>query len=260
MSHNHNVPRATDDSRLVVALPGRSNSSLNPRLASKTCAAIVVLAGLCAACGVPLDSADRPLPINKEVQVPETTTTTSTTTTPPVTTAVTPTTEVPTPTRPDALAYPLDLYLVSGFRVVPVRRSDSGADLPSAVIALRFGPRTEDLDEGLRSAISQPEMLVDATSQGGTITVQLDPLFLTLPGGEQRLALAQIVYTLTVLPGNGRVRFEVAGRRLAVPRANGQPTNAPVSRDDYASLVDQPAGTTTTTSIDVEDRTATTSL
>lgn len=224
------------------------------------CFAIVIVSAFLVACGVPLDSADRPLPVNKEVQVPETTTTTSTTTTttPPVTTAVTPTTEVPTPTRPDALAYPLDLYLVSGFRVVPVRRSDSGADLPSAVVALRFGPRTEDLDEGLRSAISQPEMLVDATSQGGTVTVQLDPLFLTLPGGEQRLALAQIVYTLTVLPGNGRVRFEVDGRRLAVPRANGQPTNAPVSRDDYATLVDQPAGTTTTT-VDPEDGTSTTS-
>jgi Sporulation and spore germination len=205
----------------------------------------VAVAGLISACGVPLDRADRPLrkdelgykPVR---EIPATTTTTSTTTTTIVTPSSVPETTTPPPsTALVPLVYPLDVYWIDPFgQIVPARRTQEGNDLANAITALRYPPLSFGPESGLRSAIVDSTMIVDAKLAGGIATIELGSEFLNLPGPEQSLAIAQIVFTVTAVPaGIGRVRFRVNGRPIAVPLANGQPTTGSVSRDDYTSLL-----------------------
>jgi Sporulation and spore germination len=210
-------------------------------------ASLSVIGAVIASCGVPLDKQDRPLRVGEAGYTPvaEITTTTSTTTTlPPTTTSTTivsvPTSvETTTTTGLGVLPNPLDVYWVGADGLVPVRRLPDEYDLSKAINALRFGPLSTGTEGTLRSAIADPGMIVDASAKGGVATVELGPSFLNLPGSEQSLALAQIVFTVT-REGIGRVRFRINGRAIVVLLANGQPTSASVSRDDYASLVAPP--------------------
>jgi Sporulation and spore germination len=193
------------------------------------------------ACGVPLDKTDRPLTRNdlgyKPVRdVPAPTTTTSTTTT----TFVTPS-SIPATTPPSTAlkrpVYPLDVFWIDPFgQIVSARRTqEEGNGLANAINALRYGPLSIGEESSMRSAIVDSSMIVDAALAGGVATIELSPEFLNLPGPEQSLAIAQIVFTVTPT-GIGRVRFRVNGRPIAVPLANGQPTTGSVSRDDYTTL------------------------
>ena len=141
----------------------------------------------------------------------------------------------------------------------PIRRNNVEATLDSAIDALRAGPLFSDTEAGLRSAIPSSDMIDSATVQSGTATITLAPSFLTLPGTEQTLAIAQIVYTVTNLPGTGLVEFRLGDRPLSVPTSDGQPSRGALSRDDYVSLLatDTPpsgAPTTTTTTPPAVDR------
>jgi Sporulation and spore germination len=206
-------------------------------------------------CGVPADSNDRPLAPSEIAYRPlpePTTTTTTTTTTPPVTTIAPPVTSTALPPTTVPIAFPLDVYWISGDLIRPVRRFDVEATLESAIGGLQAGPLFSDTDQGLRSAIPSSDMIESATVQSGRATVTLAPSFLTLPGAEQTLAIAQIVYTVTNLPGIGLVDFRLGNRPLSVPTADGEPSKGALSRDDYVSLlapvspVDEPVTTTTT--------------
>ena len=195
-------------------------------------------------CGVPRDAKDRPLAPNEIAYTPQaepTTTTTIVTTTPtttPPATTVDPqqTSTTMTPTTV-FIAFPLDVYWIDGSMVRPIRRNDVKATLDSAIDALRDGPLFPDTADGLRSAIPSSDMIDSATVESGTATINLAPLFLTLPGTEQTLAIAQIVYTVTNLPGTGLVEFRLGGRPLSVPTSNGEPSRGALSRDDYVSLL-----------------------
>ncbi len=218
-----------------------------------------VLSG--ASCGVPRDSKDRPLEPNEIAFTPQPEPTTSTTTTtPPVTTIEPPvTTTTVTPTTL-FIAFPLDVYWIDGSMIRPVRRADVEANLNTAIEALRAGPLFADTEAGLRSAILSPDMIDSATVQSGTATINLAPSFLTLPGSEQTLAIAQIVYTVTNLPGTGLVEFRLDDRPLSVPTSDGQPSRGALSRDDYVDLLASdtpPSGVptaTTTTLPDLDER------
>lgn len=218
--------------------------------------AVVVALLAVTGCGVPGDSRDRPLAPNEiafqPLPEPTTTTTTSTSTTttpattiaPPVTTTLPPPTTIP-------VAFPLDVYWIDGSRIRPMRRLDVEATLEAALAALRFGPLFSDSADGLRSAIPGSDMIDSAAVQSGTATIGLSPTFLTLPGSEQTLAIAQIVYTVTNLPGVGLVSFRLGSRPLSVPTADGEPSRGALSRDDYMSLLvpASPLGGATTTSL-----------
>ena len=91
------------------------------------------------------------------------------------------------------------VYLVRDGEVAPVRRTIEAAadELPGAALgSLGEGPTADETDDGLASEVSSdaPEVSVE----GGTATVQLD-------GEPSRLAAAQLVHTLTALPGIRRV-------------------------------------------------------
>ena len=239
----------------------------NRSVAARSSALPIIAIGallFAAGCGVPRDAKDRPLAPNEIAYTPQaepTTTTTivttTTTTTPPATTVdpqQTSTTVTPTTVF---IAFPLDVYWIDGSMVRPIRRNNVKATLESAIDALRAGPLFPDTAVGLRSAIPSSDMIDSATVESGTATIDLAPSFLTLPGTEQILAIAQIVYTVTNLPGTGLVEFSLGGRPLSVPTSNGQPSRGALSRDDYVSLLaaETPSigaptgvGTTTTTS------------
>lgn len=105
---------------------------------------------------------------------------------------------------------------------------------------LAVGVTPAESEGGLRSAIPDATMLVSVVVSGGTAVVALSREFLDIPGGDQVLALGQIVHTMTDLRGVGRVRFEIDGSAVAVPLPEGTSSEDSVSRDDYSALRGSP--------------------
>lgn len=118
----------------------------------------------------------------------------------------------------------------------PVLRTD-----PDSIVAELAGDLTdEEVGLGLRTLLDSEEQLpfvLDAEIDRGVATIDLAPSFLDLQGEAQVLALAQLVLTLTSLPGVGQVAINVAGVPAEVPRADGTTTSEPVAAIDYAELV-----------------------
>jgi hypothetical protein len=213
----------------------------------------VLVVALCltavAACGVPESSEVRPInPADVPFGLNETTTTTTTTTLAPTTTRPAPettvvdatTTTVQESTTTVAPVEPVTLFFLTGREVVPTQRSLlSPATPPQVLAALASGPPTGEEAAGLRTALPfEMEMLVQVES--GVATVDLPPTFLEdVPGSEQRLAIAQIVLTLTRRGGVGQVRFTLGGEPQQVPRGQGDITSpgGEVSCDDYENLL-----------------------
>ena len=189
------------------------------------------------ACGVPTSSPSRPIDPDA---IPEQFTAT---TVPPTTTSTTTTTTVvppPSTTSTDLAVEQVDVFFVSGSRVVPIPRLLlSPASAPQVVAALVEG--VPDIDEaaGLRSALPIG-LSIDVSVERGVATVDLDPTFLlVVSGSEQRLAVAQIVLTLTRRAGIGQVTFTSDSQPINVPRGGGDLT-APgesVACDDYDNLL-----------------------
>ncbi|MBW3627164.1 MAG: GerMN domain-containing protein [Actinobacteria bacterium] len=195
--------------------------------------AVVVALALAAlvsgACGIQHDEQARTLPSDK---VPFGLLATSTTTT--------------TTQRPEAPAVPTSVYLVDNEtgQLVEVQRSVSAPpSVRTALQELLEGPTERELDQGLRSNIaSATELLGIIGPENGVVTIDLSDL--TGPTGEgQRLALAQIVYTVTAQPQVDRVLFRFQGELKEVPNAAGESTGEPLSRSDFAPF--DPAATTT---------------
>ena len=189
------------------------------------------------ACGVPTSSPSRPVDPDA---IPELFT--ATTVAPTTTSSSTTTTVVPPPstTTTNLPVEQVDVFFVSGSRVVPIPRLLlSPASAPQVLAALVEG--VPDIDEaaGLRSALPAG-LTIDVSVERGVATVDLDPTFLlVVSGSEQRLAIAQIVLTLTRRAGIGQVTFTSDSQPINVPRGGGDLT-APgdsVACDDYDNLL-----------------------
>jgi hypothetical protein len=100
------------------------------------------------------------------------------------------------------------------------------------------GPVPDEREAGLISVIPSTVTVERVERTGGTAVV-------TLGGPEsevlrlQRLAYGQIVTTLTPSRATG-VRFRLDGADLEVPRGDNTLTAAPLSREDYATLLAPP--------------------
>jgi spore germination protein GerM len=105
--------------------------------------------------------------------------------------------------------------------------------------ALVNAPRTK-LPAGTRSAINDPRLITANTSKRGVAQIDLSTDLSQIPPADQILALAQVVCTLTSLPGIGQVHFTRAGHPIDIPRADGSLTNKPVARSDYGTLIPIP--------------------
>jgi spore germination protein GerM len=127
------------------------------------------------------------------------------------------------------------LYFLRRGRLEAVHRSTPSPGLRSALDMLTAGPSEEEAAGGLRTALA-PQRLTATTggSDCRTVVVEVTRDFTSLPGRSQLLAVAQVVWTVTELPGCDRVRFQDGGRPLETPTDHGL-TDQPVTRADYLS-------------------------
>lgn len=188
----------------------------------------VVLGGsiLLSGCGIPTDdevTLARPESVPFDLLAPAPSTTTTVT------------------TAPSAPTVRSTIFLVEGERLARVVRELVAPVAPGSVLdALSDGPTDAEAARGLRSALLAEGLMRSVGVAGGIATVDLGSSFSGIVGRDQILALAQIVATLTGLPGVGRVSFTLEGNPVGVPRGDGAITTDSVSRDDYAALA--PAG------------------
>jgi germination protein M len=137
----------------------------------------------------------------------------------------------------------IDVWLVRDDKVARTRhRIPLPVTADAALAELLVGPTELERNRSLRSAIPDPAAVLDVAVLGGVATVELAQTFAEIPAGDQVLAVAQIVLTLTDLRGVGRVRFVVDEVQVAVPLPNGDAAEGSVSRDDYIALVETTIG------------------
>jgi spore germination protein GerM len=147
-------------------------------------------------------------------------------------------------TLPFAQTEKATLFLVQGERLAPVQRElPAPVSVESVLEALISGPTTTEVQLGLRTALlTTPGLVNSGGVSGGIATIDLGQHFSEIAGRDQIVALAQIVSTVTGLPGVGRVRFTLDGNPVGILRGDGAVTTETVSRDDYATLAPVPLG------------------
>lgn len=190
------------------------------------------------ACGVPSGSSSRPIdPDAVPSALNATTTTLDPSLVPTTTTIATDQSSEPSTTVP---VEPVALFYVAGNQVVAIPRLLlSPAAPPQVLAALAEGLPTGDEAAGLRNAIPRG-LMASVSVERGIATVDLPPTFsVDVQGSDQRLAIAQIVLTLTRRAGIGQVIFTSDRAPLAVPRGRGDLTSPGglVACDDYDNLL-----------------------
>jgi spore germination protein GerM len=147
-------------------------------------------------------------------------------------------------TLPFAQTEKATLFLVQGERLAAVQRElPAPVSVESVLEALASGPTTTEVQLGLRTALlTTPGLVNSGGVSGGIATIDLGQPFTEITGRDQIVALAQIVSTVTGLPGVGRVRFTLDGNPVGILRGDGAVTTETVSRDDYATLAPVPLG------------------
>jgi spore germination protein GerM len=149
-------------------------------------------------------------------------------------------TPTPQPASPTEKA---TLFLVQGERLAPVQRElPAPVSVQSVLEALAAGPTATEVELGLRTALLSPGLMRSGGVSGGIATIDLGQPFTEIAGRDQIVALAQIVSTVTGLPGVGRASFTLQGNPVGVLRGDGAVTTESVSRDDYATLAPVPLG------------------
>ena len=135
------------------------------------------------------------------------------------------------------------IFLVQGERLAPVQRElPAPVSVESVLEALEAGPTATEVQLGLRTALLAQGLVKSGSVSGGIATIDLGQPFTEIAGRDQILALAQIVSTVTGLPGVGRASFTLEGQPTGVLRGDGGVTTDSVSRDDYATLAPVPIG------------------
>lgn len=139
--------------------------------------------------------------------------------------------------RPD----PVEIYLAQGERLTAAARKVPFPATPESILeTLVDGPTEVEVARGVSTALFGEDVIFvrSVGVAGGIATVDLGPSFNDVPN--KILALGQIVFTLTGLPGIGRVSFTRDGAPTAVPRSNGEVTTDSVSKDDYSLVAPLP--------------------
>jgi spore germination protein GerM len=134
----------------------------------------------------------------------------------------------------------VQIYLIDPTqRLTPVERRVEEGEVPlsSVIDELLDGPTRAELRQGLTTAFPDDEGVQAAELVGGVASVDLDEQFTLLDGPTQRVAIAQIVLTLTARPGVGRVAFSLEGQPIDIPRGDGTLVAGSVSRDAYRELL-----------------------
>lgn len=129
----------------------------------------------------------------------------------------------------------LTIYLVRGTDLAPVVRRTTTRTTTDVLDLLLEGPTRVEAADGIRTALAPEVVGVEDALPDGTVTLSLTRGFTGLTGGNQLLAVAQVVWSLTELPAISGVRFTVEGAPVEVPTDRGL-TASTVEREDYASV------------------------
>ncbi|PPK92924.1 sporulation and spore germination protein [Kineococcus xinjiangensis] len=149
--------------------------------------------------------------------------------------------DLPTVGEPRRGAMVMSAYFVRDGRLVPVRRELAEATPQAALEALVAGPTGAEAASGIRTALA-PQRLEVLARDGvspETVVVQADGELASVSGGDQLLAVAQLVWTATELPATRRVRVVVDGAAVEVPTDAGLARTA-VGREDYDTVAPPP--------------------
>lgn len=134
----------------------------------------------------------------------------------------------------------VDLYYLLGASLFRVQTAVVSPATPTQALSLLSGNSLSGPSfVGLRSAVPV-DFEASISVARGVAEVDAGGSFLrSIVPADQRLAIAQIVATLTSRPGIGQVVFTVDGVPIAVPRGRGDvvPAGTPVTFDDYAMLI-----------------------
>lgn len=182
--------------------------------------ALATLAAVASGCGVPVDNSPTVLsksavPFNLLAPSPPSNAATS-----------------PTPSTVS-----VEIFLItSSDQLVPVTRDVAfPAPLTAILGAVVDGPTNAESASGLQSAVPAQTQVLAATTSGHLATIDLSGTFAQLVGQPQIDAVAQIVFTVTALPGLSEVAFELDGQQVVVPTASG--VDVPIAtRSEFASM------------------------
>ena len=191
-------------------------------------ALVVVLTTIGAACSIPAEGEFHEIPdaeVPFELSVTQTTVASAVSTTIPGT---------------DTSTEAIDAYFISNSRVLKIVRLVASPAGPDQALATLGSLDTQDPAlAGLRTAIPRSFSATVSVERGVANVDSTRGLLDTLSPLDQRLAVAQIVLTLTSRPGIGQVTFSVEGTPTGVPRGRGDLAGplTPVTFDDYVNLV-----------------------
>ncbi len=154
----------------------------------------------------------------------------------------------PIPQKRAPVEVPATIFLVApDGRLWPASRDIAfPSSIDSLLTALVDGPTKPEALYGLSTAIPAQAGSLSAKITGSTAVVNLAPTFGTLSGPAQIEATAQIVFTVTTLPGVTDVTFRMNGAVIDVPNALGALLPGPVNRSDYTPLAPLPPPAPTT--------------
>ena len=195
---------------------------------------LICLLVLTSACGVPEEGRFVPLDPSEIPGVLVATTSTSTSSTLPSEP------ENTTTTVTEILYDNVEFYFVSANRVVRSERLNVSPATPTQVLdTLLAGLESGTESTGLRSALPRGLAATIEVRRGVARIAATSPFLSELEPLDQRLAIAQIVLTITRRPGIGQVVFNVDGQDIQVPRGGGDLTapGAAVTYDDYLAVL-----------------------
>ena len=130
----------------------------------------------------------------------------------------------------------VELFFVQGSRLAPVRRE---APIPLSaertIAEIARGPTPAERGQGFRTALPT-ELRLAGTVAAAVPLIEVTESFTRVEGEEHILALAQLVFTLTGLPGVDGVSFGLAGRPVEVPTGDGVLKRGPLRRPDFQAV------------------------
>lgn len=132
----------------------------------------------------------------------------------------------------------MQVYLVHGNRLQHVTRVVTpGRGLEPVLRALSAPVDSAELAAGLRTAVpATSHPLAGTMSDPRTADVAVPAGYDRLSMGEQEMAVAQIVFTVTADTLADRVRIVSGSSPVAVPIARGDLVTRPVTRQDYVAV------------------------
>ena len=182
-------------------------------------AALAVVGLLCAGCGVGPEDTARPVPAREapaEVLVQGT----------------------GTPQPPGERSQ--RLYFLRDTQLVPVLRPAAEVTPTTVLADLLSGPLPTERARGLTTALPTSPEPPGLALQGDLALVDLGDRLLESGRDDPVTALAQVVLSLTALPGVEAVRFVQDGVPVDLPRGDGVVVDVPLRAEDYRDLLVAP--------------------